>query len=719
MKMKRFPALFLAISLLFTLAAPALAEYMSDKDYEILTAALAWHDTRPVCLSFGMILPQNGQPAGLFVTTGAPEQPWQSSDFALWYVAGGLTPQKLFEGRDQPVPEDPWVDILYTPTRYIDVFEHLGQIYLLVTLDRGNRNGMESRLYLASPEGARQVEGFYYGAWAAGAGLYTIRVSDSMLPGAEAMMAEYPVFMTLQDGRARRHNGLPIALADLGGLQNGRELLDRLSALEGEVSGVFYLPNELVVINLNVDNTASPNYPRTGIETYYKMLFLSVRDGVGKPLACPSAALESLLDPLVDMGGFWLPAGSMEEALLDGHYEPYPDHPDQIRPPAFPYAATKLPGASQANSAPQANGPLSVNLFSSRAAAAAGERVTLSWQITGGTPPYKVEYLDVLDFAFTHTSQGSYGEHSFTVPGGMRPSPTMLLWVTDAASRESTGFRLPIPLELRDAWDHPFEEVYLHTDSRLASPGQRLSVDVYRPYSQEAGGYLDFYAEWTVRDARGKMLDRQRQPQQSYTVEQAHKITLSYTPMGGATCTLEIKQESPAGDGSYFILGSKVFPIFSDAPQEVPSQPQPPQTGGLPASLNQRMATRSGPGTKYTEELGTLPQSTRITLYEYVVTQGTPWGMVEFEKNGRLYRAYTGMKRIDTTQPVPLGSDSYYTRTLSKSYTAYYGPGTAYATRGAKAPKGASVRVYDNVNGYFLCDYQSGGSWVRAWLPGL
>jgi len=138
------------------------------------------------------------------------------------------------------------------------------------------------------------------------------------------------------------------------------------------------------------------------------------------------------------------------------------------------------------------------------------------------------------------------------------------------------------------------------------------------------------------------------------------------------------------------------------------------------AVLNQRMATRSGPGTQHTEELGTLPQDTSITLIHYVQDKNNvPWGLVEFSRNNQLYRAYTGMKRIDTSYTVPLGSDTYYTRTLSRSYTAYYGPGTAYATRGAKAPQGASVRVYDNVNGYFLCDYQSGGSWVRAWLPGL
>ena len=65
-------------------------------------------------------------------------------------------------------------DIYYTPTSHIQVFEHQGQVYFLVTLYCGNRNGMESLLYMAGPEGVQQVEGFYYGAWAAGTGLYTI-----------------------------------------------------------------------------------------------------------------------------------------------------------------------------------------------------------------------------------------------------------------------------------------------------------------------------------------------------------------------------------------------------------------------------------------------------------------------------------------------------------------------------------------------------------------
>ncbi len=145
--------------------------------------------------------------------------------------------------------------------------------------------------------------------------------------------------------------------------------------------------------------------------------------------------------------------------------------------------------------------------------------------------------------------------------------------------------------------------------------------------------------------------------------------------------------------------------------------PPPQQQAATPARLNQRMATRSGPGTKYTEELGTLPQDTAIVLIESVTTNGTPWGMVEFSKNGQLYRAYTGMKRIDAHGPVAQGGEQYSEQRLSSATEVYYGPGTHYARRKATVPQGTLLRVYDEVNGLYLCDYQSGGKWVRAWFP--
>ena len=138
-----------------------------------------------------------------------------------------------------------------------------------------------------------------------------------------------------------------------------------------------------------------------------------------------------------------------------------------------------------------------------------------------------------------------------------------------------------------------------------------------------------------------------------------------------------------------------------------------------PASLNQRMATRSGPGTQYTEELGTMPQNTDITLIEMVTTNGTPWGLVEFYKNGMRHRAYTGMKRINAYGPVARGTLDYYEIVLSQSSEVYYGPGYNYAQRQKRVPAGSWLRVYDSENGFTLCDYQQDGKWVRGYLPGI
>jgi len=113
------------------------------------------------------------------------------------------------------------------------------------------------------------------------------------------------------------------------------------------------------------------------------------------------------------------------------------------------------------------------------------------------------------------------------------------------------------------------------------------------------------------------------------------------------------------------------------------------------AVLNQRMATRSGPGTQYTEELGTLPQDTSITLIHYVQDKNNvPWGLVEFSRNNQLYRAYTGMKRIN----VPGGNAPYLAEhpapaSATASTTVYYGPGTRYAARREQLHAGTPLLV--------------------------
>ena len=149
----------------------------------------------------------------------------------------------------------------------------------------------------------------------------------------------------------------------------------------------------------------------------------------------------------------------------------------------------------------------------------------------------------------------------------------------------------------------------------------------------------------------------------------------------------------------------------------LPPPPPAPPPASSAASLNQRMATRSGPGTKYTEELGTLPQSTAIKLIEYVTTNGTPWGMVEFTKNKQLYRAYTGMKRINAYGPVAYGNEHGTPHVLLLTTDVYYGPGYHYAKRKEAVFAGTQLYIYDVENGFYLCDYQQGGKWVRAYFP--
>ncbi len=134
------------------------------------------------------------------------------------------------------------------------------------------------------------------------------------------------------------------------------------------------------------------------------------------------------------------------------------------------------------------------------------------------------------------------------------------------------------------------------------------------------------------------------------------------------------------------------------------------------ASLNQQMSTRSGPGTKYTEELGTLPASTDVTVIEMVETSGTPWCMVEFYRNGKKYRAYTGKKRLNVYGAIPAGKNDYVEDHMIQGGSAYYGPGDGYAKRSKSVGKNVVVRVYDVDGEWALCDYKEGSKWARGYI---
>jgi len=134
------------------------------------------------------------------------------------------------------------------------------------------------------------------------------------------------------------------------------------------------------------------------------------------------------------------------------------------------------------------------------------------------------------------------------------------------------------------------------------------------------------------------------------------------------------------------------------------------------ASLNQRMATRTGPNTKYTEP-GTYPQSTDISVYYQTEGNGVMWGMVEFRYNGMWYRLYTGMKRIDAYGGVPVDYESYQYMTMVRGTVPRYGPGEAYAAQPDRIPENGLVKVFFQENGYAMIDYEGYSQVIRGWVP--
>jgi len=136
--------------------------------------------------------------------------------------------------------------------------------------------------------------------------------------------------------------------------------------------------------------------------------------------------------------------------------------------------------------------------------------------------------------------------------------------------------------------------------------------------------------------------------------------------------------------------------------------------------LNQRMATRTGPGTKYTEEHGTLPESTEIIVYAQEDSGGTPWVLVEFVRNGKLVRAYTGMKRVDVEQAnLPKTTKKPKTAVVTEDTTAYFGPDTQYYLALAiPVAAGTEVLVYGVDRDFALVEYtKEDGTWMRGWVP--
>lgn len=140
------------------------------------------------------------------------------------------------------------------------------------------------------------------------------------------------------------------------------------------------------------------------------------------------------------------------------------------------------------------------------------------------------------------------------------------------------------------------------------------------------------------------------------------------------------------------------------------------------APLTMRLSTRTGPSTGYTEP-GTFFsnwQGVMVKVLSKAYGNGVWWVQVEFSNGGRLYRAYTGAKRVDLNviclpEETVLGTA---TVRLAGDVNAYYGPGEHYAPMPSLIPWNASGTVIAAENGFVQFDYADpSGLQCRAWVP--
>ena len=152
-------------------------------------------------------------------------------------------------------------------------------------------------------------------------------------------------------------------------------------------------------------------------------------------------------------------------------------------------------------------------------------------------------------------------------------------------------------------------------------------------------------------------------------------------------------------------------------------------TGGaladVQATLNQKIATRTGPGTAY-DQPGTFFINTwknaAVRVLSKAEGSGVWWVQVEFTEAGKTYRAYTGAKRVnvnldDVPLEAPIGAGSMI---AAGNVAGRYGPGEQYAVMKDDVPWSVDVVVYAAENGYLLVDFFDPGmnKQRRAWVFG-
>lgn len=134
------------------------------------------------------------------------------------------------------------------------------------------------------------------------------------------------------------------------------------------------------------------------------------------------------------------------------------------------------------------------------------------------------------------------------------------------------------------------------------------------------------------------------------------------------------------------------------------------------AYLASKAATRTGPGTQYSENLGTLEPPLNLTVISYACPAETEWYHVEFTRHGKLYRIYLLKSKVKNAGEVRAESTAYTQDTLAAAAKAYYGPGEHYAVRPGTLPAQTVVKVFETEGEWALCEYREDWRWARGYI---
>lgn len=267
-------------------------------------------------------------------------------------------------------------------------------------------------------------------------------------------------------------------------------------------------------------------------------------------------------------------------------------------------------------------------------------------------------------------------------------------------------------------------KIYLNffssVDSVWIRPGDCSSLSAYQRHGIPAqvevriflqtaydGEYESFvfdldtdYDMTTVSDDRYKGYQRLRLPKTYNTVFYIEVVVTQYSYYSTAT-------DIAVSDVTFTSGASSTDSSFGNSP--------------VPGVSLMRIATRSGPGTIYTEPGSFYQEGYPVDVISqaYDSANGIWWAQIEFSYQGKLMRAYTGVKRIDADWSLVPEETYLGSTTITRSVHPSYGPGTNYLQYDTTLRSGFTADVYASENGWVQLEYRSSasGPYRRAWVP--